>query len=187
MHPELAARHQIIKGKSLSENVVTAVTPVTELKSYGSNALDLRHLRVRLVPEESRATLFDGRVHAFAHVVAVDENEEVQPLVRKALRERRFVVRARGVLRHLHGERSVAQARSTLASTHGVVDAVGVHYRFRRTHVMAENGQVVQLAVAVLDMVAEQRFGAEADGFEARNRGTLIDGHLYAQLGQLKF
>ena len=52
---------------------------------------------------------------------------------------------------------------------------------------MAENGQVVQLAVAVLDMVAEQRFGAEADSFEARDRGTLIDGHLYAQLGQLKF
>jgi hypothetical protein len=46
MRPELAARlHQIIKGEFLSENVVTAVTPVTELKSYGSNALKLRQLR----------------------------------------------------------------------------------------------------------------------------------------------
>jgi hypothetical protein len=47
MRPELAARlHQIIKGESLSENVVTAVTPVTELESYGSNALELRRLRL---------------------------------------------------------------------------------------------------------------------------------------------
>src|SRR5262249_34348798 len=47
--------------------------------------------------------------NAFAHVVGVEEKEEVPPLVRKALHERRLVGRARSVLRHLHGERSIAR------------------------------------------------------------------------------
>jgi hypothetical protein len=53
-----------------------------------------RRRKVGSASGEHRATLFDEGANAFADVVGVEEKEEVPPLVRKALRERRFVGRA---------------------------------------------------------------------------------------------
>ena len=56
---------------------------------------------------------------------------------------------------------------------------VGFHLRPDLRHIVPEHDDIVLLAINVPHMVAQERFGLEAEAFEQRDRRLLIDRHLY--------
>src|ERR1700716_2469766 len=65
---------------------------------------------------------------------------------------------------------------------YGVRQPVGLHLGADLRHIMTEHDDVMLLALDIPHMVAQQRFGLEAEAFEQRDRRLLIDRHLHRKL-----
>src|SRR5229473_3910248 len=65
---------------------------------------------------------------------------------------------------------------------HSAWQPVGFHLGPDLRHIMPEHDDIVLFAGLVLHMVAQQRFGLEAEAFENRDGAGLINRHLHHQL-----